>query len=142
MPDSTRFGWRPTPGFRLPMAPPSPRDCREPNLRGSGGFVAQINRRERCGAGRSNRAESLRHLFWKAANLPASRHTRRYRARGELTPEAQKKQATHGGEWPVLAKSSGEEGKLVYMLGGVCVLAVGAAGCAGVALSPCVFVIR
>jgi hypothetical protein len=37
---------------------------------------------------------------------------------------SEKKQATHGGEWPVLAKSSGEEGKLVYMLGGV-VLAVG-----------------
>jgi hypothetical protein len=46
-----------------------------------------------------------------------------------------------GGERPVLAKSSGEEGKFDYMLGGVCVLALGA-GCAGVALSPVVLVIK
>ena len=53
----------------------------------------------------------------------------------------QKKQATHGGEWPVLAKSSGEEGKLVYMLGGA--VAVGDVCCAGAALSPpVVFVIK
>ena len=29
------------------------------------------------------------------------------------TSRMAKKQATHGGEWPVLAKSSGEEGKVV-----------------------------
>ena len=58
-----------------------------------------------------------------------------------LARPQQKNQATHGGEWPVLAKSSGEEGKLGYMLGGFCVLAVGVAGWAG-APSAVVFVIR